>query len=71
MRRGELLGLRWADADLDAGTLWIRRTLTAVKHRPVFSKPKTKRGARRIDLDPGTVVALREHKARQNAERLR
>jgi integrase len=71
LRRAELLGLRWSDVDLPAGKLWVRRTLIAVEHRPSFGKPKTKRGARRIDIDPATVHALREHKARQNAEKLR
>jgi integrase len=25
LRQGEVLGLRWSDVDLDAGTLWVRR----------------------------------------------
>jgi integrase len=26
LRQGEVLGLRWSDVDLDAGTLWVRRS---------------------------------------------
>ena len=32
MRRGEVLGLRWRDLDLDAGRASIRQTVIAVKH---------------------------------------
>ena len=30
MRRGEVVGLRWQDVDLDAGHLSVRHTITAV-----------------------------------------
>ena len=30
LRRGELLGLRWADVDLDAGVLTVQQTLQRV-----------------------------------------
>ena len=33
MRRGEVLGLRWADIDLDAARLSIRQALVAVRIR--------------------------------------
>jgi len=33
MRRGEALGLRWADVDLDAGRAAIRQTLVTVNLR--------------------------------------
>ena len=41
MRRGEILGLRWSDVDLDAGTISIRRALVAVRHVVQVSEPKT------------------------------
>ena len=58
MRRGELLGLRWADIDLTAGVLTVRRQLASTDYRVRFDEPKTERGRRRIDLDPVTVTAL-------------
>ena len=76
MRRGELLGLRWGDVDLDAGRLTVRRTLITTdvqrKGEPGYSwsEPKTKAGRRPIALDPDTVRVLREHRRRQAAERL-
>ncbi|MDQ3104651.1 MAG: site-specific integrase [Actinomycetota bacterium] len=70
MRRGEALGLRWADLDLDAGRAAIRQTVIAVNHHPVIGTPKTAKGRRTVRLDTATVAALREHRKQQAAERL-
>lgn len=70
MRRGELLGIRWSDLDLDKKRLQVRQTLVITNYRPHFSQPKTARSRRSISLDPGTVVALCAHRARQLEERL-
>jgi integrase len=70
LRRGEALGLRWRDLDLDAGRASIRQTVIAIKHTAVFGTPKTAKGRRTVTLDAGTVAALREHRKRQAAERL-
>jgi integrase len=70
LRRGECLGLRWSDLDLDGGRASIRQTVIAVKHTPMLGTPKTAKGRRTITLDAGTVTALREHRKRQAAERL-
>jgi integrase len=70
MRRGEVLGLRWADLELDGGCLAVRQTLIVVDNHPQLSQPKTARGARRVALDPGTVAALRGHRRLQATERL-
>jgi integrase len=70
MRRGEVLGLRWADLDLDGGWLSVRQTLVVVDNHPQVSEPKTARGRRRVALDPETVAALRAHHTAQAAERL-
>lgn len=70
MRRGEVLGLRWVDLDLDNGRLVITQTLVAPRYRLVFSEPKTAAGRRTVALDDRTVTALREHRRCQAAERL-
>jgi len=70
LRRGELCGLRWADVDLDGGFLTVRRTITTVRHEIVEGDVKTKRSRRRVDLDPGTVDVLREHRKNQLEARL-
>jgi integrase len=65
LRRGELLGLRWLDSDLDAGRLSIRQTIISVDYRIEFSDPKTDRGKRVVALDAGTVAVLRAHRKEQ------
>ena len=70
LRRGEALGLRWSDLDLNAGRASIRQTVIAVKHTAMLGTPKTAKGRRTVTLDGGTVTALREHRKRQAAERL-
>ncbi|MEM7339786.1 MAG: tyrosine-type recombinase/integrase [Actinomycetota bacterium] len=69
MRRGEVLGLRWADVDLDARQLAIRQTLTTVNYQPVIAAPKSKRSVRVIYLDDHSVDVLRSHRRRQVEER--
>ncbi len=70
MRRGEALGLRWRDLDLDGGELRIVQTLTTVNWKPVFSTPKTKRSRRIVYLDPDTVRVLRAHRKKQRVDML-
>lgn len=64
MRRGEVLGLRWGDVDLDAARIHVRQALVSVAYELVMSTPKNHR-ARVIDLDAGTVDQLRQHQKRQ------
>ena len=70
MRRGEVLGLRWRDVDLDGRRLSIRQTLISVSYEIRYSTPKTKRGRRSVTIDHHTVAALREHRASQLRQRL-
>lgn len=71
IRRGEMMGLRWQDVDLVAGTISIVQTRveSGTVHR---STPKTPAARRRITLDTGTVVALANLKNAQEdaADRL-
>lgn len=59
MRRGELVGLRWTDVDLDAGRIIVRRQITSTDYAAREDEPKSERGRRVITLDPGTVAVLR------------
>jgi integrase len=70
LRRGEALGLRWSDVDLDAGRLAVRRALVAVGYDVRWSEPKTPKSRRSIALDPSTVAALRQHRKAQLEERM-
>jgi integrase len=68
MRRGEALGLRWQDVDLEAGRLCVRRALVPNGQEVLVSEPKTARGRRVVALDPETVAVLKGQAARQLAE---
>lgn len=65
MRRGEALGLRWEDVDLEAGRLSVRRALIPMGAAVIVSEPKTAKSRRSIALDPGTVEALKAQAQRQ------
>ena len=71
MRRGELLGLKWADVDLDGGIVRVLRTLTRKGTGYVLGEPKTKQSRRTVRLTPRAVEALISHRARQAEEKLR
>jgi integrase len=61
-----LLGLRWADGDLDAGALSDVRTLSrGSTSRLEIGEPKTRRGNRRVALPASVVAAWRSHRNRQ------
>ena len=67
-RRGEVLGLRWEDVDMEHGRVTIRRALVPVNGEVHISEPKTKRGRRLIALDTVTMALLKEQAARQLRE---
>ena len=70
LRRGEALGLRWDDVDLDRRRLSIQRAVTVVDYEIVVSEPKTARGRRSVSIDPTTAAVLVAHRKRQLEERL-
>ncbi len=72
MRQGELLGLKWEDIDLEAGTLQVRRTLsTATGGGLKFGAPKTSRSRRSITLPATALVPLKKHRKAQLEERMK
>src|SRR3954447_17703799 len=71
LRQSEALGLRWADVDLETGTLSVRRGLHRVAgHGLVYEEPKADRSRRTLALPAPLVEALRAHRAAQLEERL-
>ncbi len=44
LRQGELLGLKWEDVDLEAGTLEVRRSLSDARSGRTFVPPKSGKG---------------------------
>jgi integrase len=69
MRRGEVLGLRWADVELGAQRLTVNQTILNVAYEITLGSPKTARSRRTIALDPETTRVLVAHKRRQTGER--
>ncbi|OJY40306.1 site-specific integrase [Pseudonocardia sp. 73-21] len=69
-RRGEVAGLRWADVDLEAGTLRITKTRVSIGGRVEESEPKTAAGRRTLHLDAGLVAVLRAHRKAQMQARM-
>ena len=70
-RTSELLGLGWADVDVERGTLTIgRRAVRLLKGTPILKEgAKTAAGRRTIRLTEGMLTALNEHHERQQARR--
>lgn len=70
MRRGEAIGLRWEDVDLDAGRLSVVQHVVVAQNRPLVQEIKTTASRRSIVLYPNVVAALRRHAVGQKEERL-
>lgn len=75
-RRGEALGLRWADIDWERTSVAIRQTVIPLtkasgkgREGRIVARTKTDR-ARVVELDAATATTLRTWKARQAEERL-
>jgi len=68
LRRGEALGVRWSDIDLDRATLSVSQTITTVNNRIAVTPPKSDRSRRRIGLDRDTVRILRDHQRDQQRD---
>jgi integrase len=69
-RRGEVLGLRWRNVDLEAGRARVVEQVQRVGGKLDFVAPKTERAKRTVPLQPEVVAKLRKHRIEQ-AWRLR
>jgi len=69
LRRGEVLGLRWADIDFAKKTLRVSGALQRVQGKLERSLPKTRAGARTLLLPDVLVELLLDHQRRQVEER--
>lgn len=68
LRRGELLGLRWTDIDLDAKLLRVRQQVRRTESGyEVSNTLKTPRARRTVPLTDALVQLLREYKLRMGA----
>ena len=58
--RGELLGLRWSDIDLDKKTLIVQHNLVIADGKVYEKEPKSESGKREIPLADALVQVLKE-----------
>ena len=70
VRRGEALGLRWKDVDLEKGTLILKQAIQRVEGNLKAVELKTHASHRSINLPAITVAALRRQRVQQNEDRL-
>ena len=70
MRCGELLGLRWGDIDFERRIIHVRQAAIAVGGVMLIGPTKGDRSRATHGIPPAILADLREHKARQNAQRL-
>jgi integrase len=68
LRRGQAIGLRWTDIDLEAGTIWPRRAVLRLsKELRTDEEAKTGESAERKPLARMAVEALRSHREAEEA----
>jgi integrase len=70
MRRGEILGLRWGNTDLDGKVIKVRESLEETKAGLRFKPPKSRAGVRDITLPAIVVEVLHAHRKRLLERRL-
>jgi integrase len=70
LRRGEFIGLKWCDVNLDDGTLRVVRNVTEAGRQLHVGEPKTERGKRTVSLGPALVAVLRAHRKAKAERRL-
>jgi integrase len=71
LRRGEVMGLRWSDVDLDGRSVTVRQSRTTVDGQvEVIDVPKSANSVRTLPLDEALGSALRALRKRQTEERL-
>ena len=68
MRRGEILGLKWSDLDMQTGDLQIMRQVVKVEGKTTVSTLKTKSSRRTVRLAKEMVELLTEMKQTAKSE---
>jgi integrase len=70
MRRGEALGLKWGDVDLEGGVVRIRRSLKREGGHIVTADTKTLKSRRAVNLPEPVVELLTRHRDQQEKQRV-
>lgn len=70
LRRGELLGLRWSDVDIDSQIIRVRQTSNYLPGRGVYvDTPKSDTSRRPLKLSRSAMLLLLEYKQWQDAQK--
>ncbi len=68
LRRGELLGLKWEDIDMNQGIIRVRRQISRIDGKIVEAPLKTKNSYRAVTVSPQAVEVLKSQKEKTNDE---
>lgn len=70
LRRGEVLGLRWRDVDLERGKIHVAQVLQQLGKKVITKEPKTDSSRRAVVLPAIAIETLRRHRLAQAEQRL-
>ena len=70
LRRGELLGLKWTDVDLDRGVLKIQRAISRQNGKVVEAPLKTKNAYRTLPLSADAIERTENAKVQDRKQRV-
>lgn len=68
LRRGELLGLKWEDIDLEQATIRVRRQVARINGEIVEAPLKTKNSYRTVSIGADAVGILKQQKEKSHSE---
>ncbi len=68
LRRGELLGLKWEDIDMQQGIIRVRRQVSRIDGKIVEAPLKTKNSYRAVTISLQAIEVLKSQKAKTNDE---
>ncbi|WP_322173499.1 tyrosine-type recombinase/integrase [Acutalibacter caecimuris] len=68
LRRGELLGLKWDDIDLDVGVIHVKRQVARIDGEVVEAPLKTKNSYRTLSIGADAIEILREQQSKVSSD---
>lgn len=68
-RRGELLGLKWSDIDMDSGQINVSRNIQEIDRKLIIKEPKTPGSVRSLIISGSVLDTLKAYHEEQMAER--
>ena len=68
LRRGELLGLKWGDINLETSTIQIKRQIARINGEVVEAPLKTKNSYRTLSIGTDAVEILRDQRSKSAGE---